>query len=396
MLLLLAIASAVPFHFHFDATEFSNIVYQTACVTGRISCSRTIYERFWREKYHANQQDEARFNEFGSIFDQLESAAAPGVPTPFLSNDMSYFPGLKIRNRLVATALGSKSPAEFRRRAAAIAKPAQAGRLAAILAYFQQRLHPWWVSTGQPMLKDRFTRIEQLLRAERAPALAAEVAALLETQPNSHDYYLHVVPGPEYEGDEGSGTMVLNQFCLEVSHRVKSGDLGWIVVHEFTHSIYSQAPQDRKDALMRQFVESRDALAHPLYVYLNEALATAVELLLAERNGKTLDDPYTDPFIPRLGRAVLPLLRVALESRTTLYDGTISGSRARGSERRCRPIAVPLFVRGSAGRRGRPEQFSSSRAAALFRDGATGLESVCAAGWNIDPALRTNQCRRRR
>ena len=234
---------------------------------------------------------------------------------------MSYFSGLKFRNRLVAAALGSKSPAEFRRRAGGIATPAQVERLAAILAYFQQRLHPWWMSTGKPMLKNRFAGMKRRFRAEGVPELAAKVGALLETQPNSRDYYLHLVPGPEYEGNEGSGTMVLNEFCLEVSHRVKSEDLGWIAVHEFTHSAYEQAPQDRKDALMRQFVESKDASAHPLYVYLNEALATAVELLLAERNAKTLDDPYTDPYIPRLGRAVVPLLRAALEKRQTLYDG---------------------------------------------------------------------------
>jgi len=321
MVFLFAIAAAVPLHFHFDATEFANAVYHTACITGRITCSRVIYEQFWDEKYHATQEDEDRFNDFGSIFDELESVAKPRSFTPFLPNDLSYIPGLNIRNRLVAAALGSKSAAEFRKRAAALAKPEQAKRLAAILAYFQQRLHPWWVATGQPILREQFTGIERRIRAQRAPELAAEVAAFLETRPNSRDFYLHVVPSPEYEGDAGTGTMVSNQFCLEVAHRIRADDLGWIAVHEFTHSLYEQAPQDRKDALMRQFVESGDALAHPLYLYLNEAMATAVELLLVERNGETLDDPYTDLYIPRLGKAVLPLLRAAMEARKTLYDG---------------------------------------------------------------------------
>jgi len=321
MVFFIALAAAVPLHFHLDATEFADAVYHTACVTGRIVCSRAIYERFWEEKYHATQEDQARFNEFGTILDELESVAEPGNPTPFLPNDFSYPPGLNIRKHLVAAALGSKSPAEFRKRAEAFAQPEQAAKLAAILAYFQQRLHPWWVATGQPILKRRFTRIERLLRVQGAPAMAAEVAAFLETQPNSRDYYLHVVPSPEYEGDEGDGTAVLNQFCLEVTHRIKAEDLGWIVVHELTHSLYEQAPQDRKDALMRQFVESGDPSAQPFYLYLNEAMATAVEMLLVERNGKTLDDPYTDLYIPRLGKAVLPLLRTALEKHKTLYDG---------------------------------------------------------------------------
>jgi hypothetical protein len=330
MVLLLAVAAAIPLHFRFDAGEFTNAVYQTVCVTGRITCSRDIYQRFWHAKYHATPEDEARFSEFGTIFDEMESVAKPGNPTPFLPNDFSYIPGLDIRNRLVAAALASKSAADFRKRAAALAKPGQVERLAAILAYFQQRLHPWWVATGQPIIRRRFTGIERRFRLQGVPDLAREVAAFLETQPDFRDYYLHVVPSPEFEADEGDGTAVLNQFCLEVTKRFQADDLGWIAVHEFTHSLYDHAPHVRKDALMRQFVESGDASAQPFYLYLNEAMATAAELLLAERNGKTLDDPYTDLYVPRLGKAVLPLLRTALERRKTLYGGFASSYLAAG------------------------------------------------------------------
>jgi hypothetical protein len=321
MVLLFAIAAALPLHFHVDATEFANTVYQTTCVTGRITCSRAIYHRFWDEKYHATEEDHAKFQEFGAIFDELESTAPQPPPTPFLSNDFSYVPRLKIRNSWVAAALASKSPADFRKRATALGKPQQAEKLAAILAYFQGRLHPWWVATGLPILKDRFPGIEKSLRTQHVPELAIEVAAFLEASPTSRDYYLHTVPNPEYDGDEGNGTMVLNQFALEVSHRIKPDDLGWIAIHEFTHSAYEQAPQPRKDALMQQFVDSGDAAAQPLYLYLNEAMATAVELLLAERNGKTIEEPYTELYIPRLAKAALPLLRTALQDRKTLYDG---------------------------------------------------------------------------
>ena len=320
-MLLLAVAAALPLHFHFDATEFANTVYQTACVTGRIICSREIYHRFWDEKYHATPEDHAKFQEFGSIFDELESAGPPPGPSPFMPNDFSYVRGLDIRNRWVAAALNAKSPADFRKRAAPFGKPVQAAKLAAILAYFQQRLHPWWVATGQPILNERFAGIERQLRTQHLPELATEVAAFLDTRPASRDYYLHAVPSPEYDGDEGNGTMVLNQFALEVFHRIQPGDLGWVAVHEFTHSVYAQAPQARKDALMQQFVDSGDASAHPLYLYLNEAMATAVELLFAERNGKTIEEPYTELYIPRLAKAALTLLRDALETRRTLYSG---------------------------------------------------------------------------
>ena len=72
MVLLLAVAAAVPIHFHFDATEFVNAVYHTACVSGRPICSRDVYLRFWNEKYHSTTEDGSRFDEFGKIFDELE------------------------------------------------------------------------------------------------------------------------------------------------------------------------------------------------------------------------------------------------------------------------------------------------------------------------------------
>lgn len=321
MVLLFAIAVAVPLHFHFDASEFANAVYHTACVTGRLICSQDVYLRFWNEKFHATPEDGARFDEFGRIFDELESAAGPVRATPFLPNDFSYFPALKVRERVVAAALGCKSAAEFRRRAGEFAKPAQAERLAAILDYFEQRLHPWWLETGQPIVKQRLSGIEQRLRALGVPGLAAEVARFLETPPDSRGYYLHVVPSPEYDGNIAKATAVSNHFCGELTRQFHPDDAGWVVVHEFTHSLYERAPQDRKDALMRQFVESGDASAHPFYMYLNEAMATAVELLLVERNGKTLEGGYTDAYIPRLGKAALPLVRAALAKRKTLYDG---------------------------------------------------------------------------
>ena len=324
MVLFFAMMTAAPLQFHFDATEFANAVYHTACMTGRLNCSRAVYLRFWNEKYHATQQDGAQFDEFGRILDELESTVKPGRPLPFLPNDFSYFPALQVRERVVATAFESKSAAEFRKRAMAFATPSQAARLAGVLAHFQQRLHPWWVTTGRQILAGRSRAIERRMRDLGVPLMAAEIAAFLDTRPDGRGYYLHAVPSPEYEGTAASATVVSNHFCGEVTHQFVLDDVAWVVVHELTHSIYGQAPQTRKDTLMRQFVESGDPSAQPFYMYLYEAMATGAGLLLVERNGKTLKEPYRDAYIPRLGEATLPLMRSALANRKTLYDGFAS------------------------------------------------------------------------
>jgi hypothetical protein len=321
MLLLFAVAAAAPLHFHVDATEFANTVYHTVCTTGRMSCSRDIYMRFWNERYKVTPEDGKHFDAFTGVLDELEKAAPAPRPLPYLPNDWEYAPAFEIRPRVVAAMFGSKSPADFRRRARKLMTAAQAERIGEVLEYFGKRLHPWWVATGQPIVAKHIKDIQTEFSKSGVAATAAEVAAFLEARPESRDCYLHAVPSPEYDGDHADGTAIGNHFAVELTHKAKGSDAAWVAIHEFTHAMYQLAPRPRKDALMQQFVEAGDASGQAFYMYLNEALATAVEILQAERQGLTLDEPYTDPYIPRLAKAVVPILRAALAKRETLYDG---------------------------------------------------------------------------
>jgi len=81
---------------------------------------------------------------------------------------------------------------------------------------------------------------------------------------------------------------------VEINKEMDTAAAGWVAVHEETHALYDLAPEDKKQALMQQFADSTDPSAGPFYEYLNEAVATAVQLLLLERNGKKDDDPYRE------------------------------------------------------------------------------------------------------
>jgi hypothetical protein len=133
------------------------------------------------------------------------------------------------------------------------------------------------------------------------------------------------IPGGFRPGGPSRGrNPTLNHFCIEITKDFDLEGMASIALHELTHSLYELSPMEKKQALMQMFVDSSDASAQPLYMFMNEALATGVQLLLLERNGRKDDDPYHDPFIPRLGQAALPLIRQALESKTTLFDGFAS------------------------------------------------------------------------
>ena len=96
-------------------------------------------------------------------------------------------------------------------------------------------------------------------------------------------------------------------------------DAAWIALHEITHAIFDLAPTEKH----RRFQsEIQSAPGGPtVYAYLNEALATGMQLLLYKRLGIQDRDPYNHPYIPRLGRATIPLLEAAIEDRRSIFDG---------------------------------------------------------------------------
>src|ERR1700730_18087852 len=99
MLLLFAMAAAVPLQFHVDATEFANTVYHTVCTTRRMRCSREIYLRFWKEKYKGTPEDGKHFDASTGVVDELEKAAPAARPLPYLPNDFDYVPDFVSRQR---------------------------------------------------------------------------------------------------------------------------------------------------------------------------------------------------------------------------------------------------------------------------------------------------------
>lgn len=165
-----------------------------------------------------------------------------------------------------------------------------------------------------------------------ALTLSGQVAAFLEVNESSLDLFVHAIPSPAFEGKEATANPAMNHFCIEITKDFDEAGMASIALHELTHSLYELSPMEKRQALMRQFVESTDAAAQPLYMFLNEAIATGVQLLLLERNGRSDDDPYHDPFIPRLGQAALPVIRQAIENKTTLFDGFASRYIVAGRE----------------------------------------------------------------
>src|ERR1700716_535373 len=62
-ILLMAVRPAgapLDMRLHVDASLRTNAVYHLACLGGSISCSRDIFERFWKDRLHESVDDRER------------------------------------------------------------------------------------------------------------------------------------------------------------------------------------------------------------------------------------------------------------------------------------------------------------------------------------------------
>jgi len=345
-MLALALLAAIPLHFHYDASEFTNTVYHVTCLTTRVPCTNLTFTHFWNAELHLTPADQAELDVWLETFRKLENAAPAPPSAPLLPNYLSFYPSLKARHAIVVAAVESDSSEDFRRRAARLIDPADAARLSQVLQHFQRRLHPWWIANSGPV-EAHIRKVRHQMRNSGLLPLAGQVSAFLEAHLPKKDVYIHAIPGPFPASKESSATVIANHFFVEIVASDKPQDTMWKAMHELTHAFYDSAPAARHQSLMSQFVAAGSQPA--FYTFLNEAVATAVQLLVYERNGITDDDPYHHPYIPRLGRSTLPLIKEALANRGTLFDGfAISYIRAGAAELK-EQVTGPKFILAAAG-----------------------------------------------
>ena len=319
-MLPLALLALAPLRFHFGASEFANATYHVVCLTGYAACTNEVFTKFWNEEYHVTPADGARLDEWKAVMGRLENAQPPFAPAPFLPNYSSYYPSLALRTRILSTAMASKSGADFARRADFV-KVEDARRLGAVLDHFERRLHPWWKASGERYARKRIREIESQARKLGAVKLASEAAAFLETRFAEREVFVHAIPSPNPKSKNATAIPLANHLCVELTDSFEPAAAAAVSLHELIHSMYDAAPPERHAALRREFLNSAEPAALPFYEFLNEAVATGMQLLLLDRNGKKDDDPYHDPFIPRLGMAAMPLIRDALSRRGSIFDG---------------------------------------------------------------------------
>jgi hypothetical protein len=344
-MLALALLATAPLRFHYDANEFTNVVYHVACVAGRLPCTKPVFERFWHDRLQWSPADQAQLDAWLRIVDKLQGAAPKPAPAPFIPNFAGWFPSRIPLNRIIITAAEAGSSGAFRKQAVRLMTREDAGRMTAALEHFQRRFDPWWVATGKQIAEALVRKLKRQ-KNDLAP-FASQVAAFMEAKLEKEEVFMHAVAGPEPKSKDATASPVWTHFFIEVTDDATPDWITSIAIHELTHTFYDRAPAEKHLGLMKEFVDSKEPHAQGFYTFLNEGLATAVQGLLGEQRGEKDDDPYHHPYIPRLGRAAMPLLKEALAKRSTLFSGFAEQYLRAGAEELKQDVTNPKFILSS-------------------------------------------------
>ena len=313
----LAFLLASPIQLEPDSGQFANTFYHVICLAEQISCSGEKFETFWRDELGWTDEDDKALDAVSSILNRIDDAAPEPEHAPVPPNFPGYYPGYRARYSLLSSVLDSGSVSTIEEVAANSLPAADAKRLAEAFTHFETRLRPWWEAQNPGRATEYSAEVISRMERAELGGLANQLGGFLESSLDRAG--LHAIVAP-YGGKGGRATPMEAHVFIEYLPDDTTTDGAWKTLHELVHILYDNGPLSRHQGLVEQFLEAEQAHSMAHYVLLNEAIATASQLIAFERLGVEMDDFYSDSFIPRVARSTEPLLRAALAEGSTLYS----------------------------------------------------------------------------
>jgi hypothetical protein len=313
---------------HIDASLRTNAVYHLACLGGSISCSRDIFERFWKDRLHESVDDRQAVTTWQRLLAKAVEAAPEMEPSPILINATPLHPDGLARRQVIAGLMETQSAAALQRHTPGLSR-AETRELIALVDRVERRLRPWWRAEGERSAKGRIRGVTDTARRNHMMEALGRMAQFLESAPPSRDAYVHAIAPPEPESKDYTATAILNHLPIEAV--AATGDPNEIVeaaVHEIAHYLYDYIPPARHVALANEFVGSGAPSVAGIYSYLHEAMAISAQGLYgdareneAPRKEDDGDTGYKHPYIPVLADVALPLVKAAVARNEHLVGG---------------------------------------------------------------------------
>jgi len=313
---------------HVDASLRTNAVYHLACLSGSISCSRAIFERFWKDRLHESVDDRQTVAAWQRLLATAGERAPEMKPSPLLINAIPMHPDGLARREVIVGLIETQSAADLQRRAPELSR-AEGSELIGLVDRVERRLRPWWRAEGERLARARIRGVTDTARRNHMMQALGRMAEFLESAPPSHDAYVHAIAPPEPESKDYTATAILNHLPIEaVAAASDPNDIVEVAVHEITHYLYDYIPPDKHLALVNEFVASGAPSVAGIYSYFHEAMAISAQGIYRDalENGESdneddRDTEYKHPYIPLLADAALPLVKAAVARDEHLVGG---------------------------------------------------------------------------
>lgn len=314
---------------HIDASLRTNAVYHLACLGGSISCSRDIFERFWKDRLHESVDDRQTVAAWQRLLAGAVARAPEMEPSPLLINASPMHPDGLVRRQVIVGLIETRSAVALQRRASELSR-SEASELIGLVDRVERRLRPWWTAEGERSANAGIRGVTDTVRRNHMMVALGRMAQFLESAPPSRDAYVHAIAPPEPASKDYTATAILNHLPIEAVSAA-ADDPNVIVhgaVHELTHYLYDYIPRDKHLALVKEFVASGAPSVAGIYSYLHEAMAISAQGIYGDAlkssnsdHEEDGDTGYRHPYIPVLADVAAPLVKAAVARNDHLVGG---------------------------------------------------------------------------
>jgi hypothetical protein len=115
-------AAPLDMRLHIDASLRTNAVYHLACLGGSITCSRDIFERFWKNRLHESVDDRQTVAAWQRLLASAVERAPEMKPSPLLINAVPMHPDGLARRQVMAGLIETRSAAALQRRSSGLTR----------------------------------------------------------------------------------------------------------------------------------------------------------------------------------------------------------------------------------------------------------------------------------
>src|SRR5215471_8114005 len=101
------------FTIHVDADEFANAAFHLNCLSDTVPCTKPSIEKFWHDDLHWTSADQEQLDAWRVTLDGICDREPHAEEIGFLPAQVSFYPRLAARRRIMVAAFDSHSPADF-------------------------------------------------------------------------------------------------------------------------------------------------------------------------------------------------------------------------------------------------------------------------------------------